>query len=572
MACVGRMGGCILIGMLALPSMVRAQSEPESQPAEARRPRRGPAARDAGPPPVTIENATILSMSPQGTFKGTLVLRRGKIAQVQQKTGIALGMGGGRRRNTIDADGKFVTPGLIDAASSLALAPGGYGSGRASFKAADAVNSFDRAAFEEALRGGVTAVCIEPHYDAGFVGTAALIRLENLDDLCATTRDDVCLVARTGLGVKGPFARLSELAALRKTLEEAKAYRESIETYEEELEAYLKALKEGKTVKLKKKEDEAKPPDSGPAPPPPEERRGRRGRRPPRPRPPRMSVVDQVTAWLGDAAWVDERPVERAWFEAYHGPICDEEHVEHDVQDGGHDHSAEELEAQWQALLDLLDEPSGGDSKSEAKAGDQSDLARPQKPDTNADSEVLVRALKHEIPIRFEVHHAADVQAVLKLIDEFNLKASLSGVAGAAHVSDAIGEAAMTVLLDRSWAGTGVDRSHWRPVSAGNAKKLAAAGAPVVITSGRMPGVSTAYLSQIAAMWAGGGLDRDAALRAVTIEAARACGMDAEIGSIEKDKRADVVIWSDHPLRPDAVVERVFVGGREVYRRPGLGG
>jgi hypothetical protein len=404
------------------------------------------------------------------------------------------------------------------------------------------------------------------------VGSAAVIRLENLDDLPATTKNDVCLVARTGLGVKGPFARLSELGALRKALEEAKAYREAQEAYEEELEEYLKALKEGKTVKLKEKE-EKKSPESGPAPPADEPRR-RRGRRPPRPRPPRTSVVDQVVSWLGDAAWDDTQPAPREWYAGYTGPICDEEedHPAHELLDGGHDYSAEELAAEWETLLDVLQGQADDEEKTETKPGDKGDITKPQKPEPSTENEILVRALKHEIPVRFEVHHPADVKEVLKLIDEFNLKASVTGVAGASFVAEEIGETGMQVLVDRSWAGTGLDRSHWRDISANNAKLLAAAGAPIAITSGRMPGVSTAYLSQIAALWAGGGLNRDAAMKGITIEAARACGMDAEIGSIEKDKLADVVIWSNHPLRPDAVVERVYVGGREVYRRQGIGG
>ena len=60
-----------------------------------------------------------------------------------------------------------------------------------------------------------------------------------------------------------------------------------------------------------------------------------------------------------------------------------------------------------------------------------------------------------------------------------------------------------------------------------------------------------------------------AAMRAITIDAAKVCGVAETLGSLEKGKLADVVIWSGHPLAPDSVVERVFVGGVEVYRRAG---
>ncbi len=569
MTVFGRTCTSLLVCLAAMPVMASAQESAPDTSEPAARSREG---RERRPAPVTIENANILSMSDDGTFRGTVVLRRGKIAQVQKRSGISIGLGGGPRRGVIDGSGKFVTPGFIDASSSLALSADGGAGGRASFKAADAVDPFDRAVFEEVLRQGVTTICVEPPHDSGFVGSAAVIRLENLDDLGTTTRDDVCLVARVGRGAKGPVARLNELSALRKALEDAKTYREAQEAYEEELEEYRKGLKEGKTVKLEKKEAK-KSPESGPAPAPDEQQRRRRGRRPPRPRPPRMSAVDQVNAWLGESAWQESPPEPREWYTGFTGPICDEGESEeaHALHSGGHDYSAEEQAAEWEALLDMIHGQADGE-KQDGKSDAKGELTKPQKPDPSTENEVLVRALKHEIPVRFEVHHPADVAAVLKLIEEFNLKASVSGVAGAGFVADEIGETGMQVLIDRSWAAAGLDRTHWGDVAASNAKLLAAAGAPIVITSGRMPGVSTAYLSQLAAMWAGGGLDRDAAMKGITIEAARACGMDGEIGSIEKDKLADVVVWSNHPLRPDAVVERVFVGGREVYRRPGIGG
>src|SRR5207244_8323807 len=44
------------------------------------------------------------------------------------------------------------------------------------------------------------------------------------------------------------------------------------------------------------------------------------------------------------------------------------------------------------------------------------------------------------------------------------------------------------------------------------------------------------------------GLDRDAALRAVTLEPARVWGVAERIGSLEAGKDADVVVWSGDPF------------------------
>jgi imidazolonepropionase-like amidohydrolase len=60
------------------------------------------------------------------------------------------------------------------------------------------------------------------------------------------------------------------------------------------------------------------------------------------------------------------------------------------------------------------------------------------------------------------------------------------------------------------------------------------------------------------------GLERDAALRAVTLTPARTWGIADRVGSIEVGKDADLVIWSGDPFELTTAAERVFIRGREV--------
>ena len=218
------------------------------------------AEEDAEARPVVIHGGTILTMGPAGESKaGTLSIRKGKIGRVGP---------GGRpgmpnpRQVRIDATGMYVTPGLIDAWTDLAMAAGGRpGSATASHRAIDGLNGYDRHVLEQALRQGVTAITLEPAARQGIVGTAALVRLADLDEIGGAATTDVCLVARLGVGKGGPFGRLNELKALRKAFKGAKTYREAWEDYEEELEEYVKDLEAGKKVKLDK--EEAKPKRGG---------------------------------------------------------------------------------------------------------------------------------------------------------------------------------------------------------------------------------------------------------------------------------------------------------------------
>ncbi len=61
------------------------------------------------------------------------------------------------------------------------------------------------------------------------------------------------------------------------------------------------------------------------------------------------------------------------------------------------------------------------------------------------------------------------------------------------------------------------------------------------------------------------GLDRDEALRSLSINPARMLGLDDRVGSLTAGLDGDVVIWSGDPLDIMSRALQVFIGGREVY-------
>jgi len=67
-----------------------------------------------------------------------------------------------------------------------------------------------------------------------------------------------------------------------------------------------------------------------------------------------------------------------------------------------------------------------------------------------------------------------------------------------------------------------------------------------------------------AGMAAAFGLPRQAALEAVTIDAARVYKMEDRVGSIEAGKRADIIITDRDPLQPTANVTAMFIAGKPV--------
>ncbi|MDP7061457.1 MAG: amidohydrolase family protein [Planctomycetota bacterium] len=59
-----------------------------------------------------------------------------------------------------------------------------------------------------------------------------------------------------------------------------------------------------------------------------------------------------------------------------------------------------------------------------------------------------------------------------------------------------------------------------------------------------------------------------AAWAAVSSNPAKMLGMDDQIGSLRAGQRADLVLWSAHPLDASAAVQSVLIGGDTVYRAP----
>jgi imidazolonepropionase-like amidohydrolase len=94
--------------------------------------------------------------------------------------------------------------------------------------------------------------------------------------------------------------------------------------------------------------------------------------------------------------------------------------------------------------------------------------------------------------------------------------------------------------------------------------RLARAGVPVAFISDA-PAVAEEHLRVVAAFAVKYGMDREAALRALTTVPAGLVGVDA--GSIAEGKAADIVVWSGDPLALTSEVELVIVDGRVTWRK-----
>jgi imidazolonepropionase-like amidohydrolase len=117
------------------------------------------------------------------------------------------------------------------------------------------------------------------------------------------------------------------------------------------------------------------------------------------------------------------------------------------------------------------------------------------------------------------------------------------------------------------------DRDEYPAPDERAAAKLSAAGATVAIASfarsfGSLASGSTGrWLLQDASVAGGYGLSDEEILRAVTITPARILCVADRVGSIEPGKDADLIVLDGSPFATRTWVERVFVGGEQVFER-----
>jgi imidazolonepropionase-like amidohydrolase len=182
--------------------------------------------------------------------------------------------------------------------------------------------------------------------------------------------------------------------------------------------------------------------------------------------------------------------------------------------------------------------------------------------DRDATCEVLVRVLDGELPWSQHSHRADDIATAMRLQEEFGYRLILNHGTEAHLLADVIAERGIPVVIGPLF--TTRSKVELRNRHLRNPGLLAKAGVRIAITTDH-PVVPINFLVHQATLAVKEGLDRDEALRSLTINPATIMGLDDRVGSLTPGKDGDVVIWSGDPLDVMSRAQRVFVNGREVY-------
>ncbi|NUQ87249.1 MAG: amidohydrolase [Glycomyces artemisiae] len=184
-----------------------------------------------------------------------------------------------------------------------------------------------------------------------------------------------------------------------------------------------------------------------------------------------------------------------------------------------------------------------------------------ENPDRDLKLENLVKVLDREIPWRQHCHRADDIATAIRVADEFGYELVLDHGTEAHLLADVIAEKGIPVLFGPLLtARAKVETAKRFPA---NAVKMAEAGVKLVIMTDH-PVVPIQYLIVQVMECVKAGLDRETALRAVTINPAEVLGVADRLGSLEAGKDADFCVWSGDPLDYYSTVERAYIDGVQV--------
>jgi imidazolonepropionase-like amidohydrolase len=173
------------------------------------------------------------------------------------------------------------------------------------------------------------------------------------------------------------------------------------------------------------------------------------------------------------------------------------------------------------------------------------------------------------IPLLLETPRIGDLRRAFALADEFKLKLVLAGNTRAFEEAALLKERKAALLVSVNFdpprtggffGGSDDDKDR---ADIENAEKnpgvLDKAGVKFALVSGFAPDFLAGVRKAIEK-----GLPQETALRAVTLTSAEILGVADRMGSIEKGKIANIVVWSGEPLTKDAKIKMVFVDG-ELY-------
>lgn len=187
-----------------------------------------------------------------------------------------------------------------------------------------------------------------------------------------------------------------------------------------------------------------------------------------------------------------------------------------------------------------------------------------KKPEFDIKLDALARVIRKEIPLKAHAHRADDIFTALRIAKEFDVDITLDHCTEGHLIADELAKEGKYVIngphLTERTKFELKNKTFKTPAA------LYKAGVKFSITTDH-PVIPIQYLPVSAGLAAKEGLDEMEALKAITINAAEILGLKDRIGSLEKGKDADIVVFDGHPFELTSKTCVVLIDGEVVYKR-----
>lgn len=183
------------------------------------------------------------------------------------------------------------------------------------------------------------------------------------------------------------------------------------------------------------------------------------------------------------------------------------------------------------------------------------------KPDYDIKCEAVIPLLKKEIKAHFHCHRADDIFTAIRLSKEFDLDYVLIHATDGSVIAKELGEEKASCVVGPLFCDR--CKPELRNQTIETAAKLTKQGVEVAICTDH-PENPIQYLPVTAGLAVRGGMSEADAIKAITINPARICGIDNRVGSIEVGKDADFVLFKGSPFDITTPPEAVFMDGKRI--------
>ena len=191
-----------------------------------------------------------------------------------------------------------------------------------------------------------------------------------------------------------------------------------------------------------------------------------------------------------------------------------------------------------------------------------------EKQEKNGDREKNFRyecwlpVLRGEIPLKAHAHRADDILTAVRIAKEFHLRMTIDHCSEGHLVMEELKAAGFPAIVGPDMASR--NKIEVQNMAFKTAGLLAGYGILTAITTDH-PVSKIQFLPICAGLAVKAGMAPEEGLRAITINAARICGVSERVGSLRPGKDADIAIFTGNPVEIFTETLYTLIDGKIVY-------